>query len=74
MSDTRSDNDVKNRNRAVEQKEDELREPQERLPHDRTARPSPSRERDEEPPADAREHLENPPQTEGPRERNNEAV
>lgn len=73
MADTKNANDVKNQNRSVQHKEEELRDPQERPPHDRTARPSPNRH-EQEPPADSPEHLENPPQSDGPRERNNDAV
>ena len=74
MADTKKTDDVNNQNRSVQHKEEELRDPQERPPHDRTARPSPNPGKGQEPPTDSPDHLENPPQSDGPRERNNDAV
>lgn len=66
--------DERNQNRGLEEQADELRDPARRPPHHEQTTPSPRRGHAQEPPADAPEHLENPPQTEGPRERANDAV
>ena len=64
----------RNQNRGLEEKEEELRQPDERPPHHEQTTPSPQRGRSQEAPVDSPEQLENPPQTEGPRERSNDAV
>jgi hypothetical protein len=65
------------RNRGLKEEEERLRDPASRPPHGETETDTPEPERpapvqkDEE--ADIA-HLENPPQTEGPRERSNDSV
>jgi hypothetical protein len=65
------------RNRGLKEEDERLRDPDSRPPHgahDTDAsepdRPATEQERNEEDIA----HLENPPQSEGPRERSNDAV
>jgi hypothetical protein len=65
------------RNRGLKEEEKRLRDPEQRPPHSAVEadasepeRPTTLPEREEQDIA----HLENPPQSEGPRERSNEAV
>jgi hypothetical protein len=65
------------RNRGLEEEEKRLRDPKSRPPHSEMETDASEPERPptlhEESNADVA-HLENPPQAEGPRERNNDAV
>ena len=65
------------RNKGLDKAEQELRDPDKRTPHHSAEQASPEPERlttpAEENEADIA-NLENPPQAEGPRERNNDAV
>lgn len=65
------------RNRGLENEEENLRDPDERSPHKAVDRTSPEQERVRTPQETSEQsisQLENPPQAEGPRERNNDAV
>ncbi|CAN5724959.1 hypothetical protein BH23GEM9_BH23GEM9_13090 [soil metagenome] len=70
---SKSERDARNRGLKVE--DERLRDPERRPPHsEEETEASPSRS--STPPRDASDiaHLENPPQTEGPRERSNDAI
>ena len=69
---TRPDENERNGNAALEHKEDELQDPDRRPPHHRET--TPSRRQNVEAPVESPAREENPPQTIGPRERNNDAV
>jgi hypothetical protein len=65
------------RNRGLKDDEKRLRDPEERAPHSSMETDASEPERPVTPLEDAEQdiaHLENPPQAEGPRERNNDAV
>ena len=74
MVERKRDEGADARNRGVEKQADELREPGRSPPRKGVERASPAipAVADEDTPA-APEHLENPPQVEGPRERVNES-
>jgi hypothetical protein len=74
---TRSDAEKETRNRGLEQEEAQLRDPDKRAPRRAAEQDQPEPERVTTPQEKAESdvaHLENPPQTEGPRERSNESV
>ena len=73
MVEKNDSNAEKNQNRALEETDERLHEPQKRPPHHKDAQPSPNKQR-QEAPVDSPEQLENPPQTDGARERNNNSV
>lgn len=65
------------RNRGLEEEDKRLRDPEQRTPRRSVEQKAPEPERPTTPQEDqagAIEHLENPPQAEGPRERSNDAV
>lgn len=64
-----------NRDRALQHKEDTLHDPDEREPHRAVehTEPGPSRAKGDTEEQDIA-NLENPPQSDGPRERNNHGV
>jgi hypothetical protein len=65
------------RNRGLKEEEERLHEPGERPPHTSAEQAHPEPERPTTPQEDAEDDiasLENPPQSEGPRERGNKAV
>jgi hypothetical protein len=70
MPSTQRDADADARNRGLENEAEKMREPAGTPPRRAVDRPSPAVPEGEKPPA-APEHLENPPQTEGTRERLN---
>lgn len=72
MADTRKKRDERTQNAGLEHKEEQLQDPDRRPPHHEETVASPKRQGDA--PIDSPEREENPPQTIGPRERNNEAV
>ena len=64
-------------NRGLKEEDHRLHEPDERTPRRAVEQNAPEPERPTTPAEDAEQdisQLENPPQTEGPRERNNNAV
>ncbi|HSJ05871.1 MAG TPA: hypothetical protein VK936_04155 [Longimicrobiales bacterium] len=64
-------------NRGLQEKDDRLADPDRRPPHSEPEGGAPGGDREgatKETPADDISRLENPPQTEGPRERSNDAV
>ena len=65
------------RNRGLQEEDKRLRDPEQRTPQRAVEQDAPEAERSTTPQEDQAqsiEQLENPPQTEGPRERNNDAV
>jgi hypothetical protein len=65
------------RNEGLKQDDQRLQDPAQRSPHTAAKQGPPEPERPITPQEDAEQdlaRLENPPQTEGPRERNNDAV
>lgn len=77
MTEKKTDAERETRNRGLKEEEKRLRDPESRPPHSametdasEPERPVTPQEKNEQDVA----HLENPPQAEGPRERNNDAV
>jgi hypothetical protein len=73
----RSGTDSATRNKGLQEEDKRLRDPDQRTPHRAVEQDSPEQERLTTPQEEndqAISQLENPPQTEGPRERNNDAV
>jgi hypothetical protein len=71
------DAETEARNRGLKQDEAELRDPDKRTPRRAVEQDVPEPERPTTPQEDAESdvaHLENPPQSEGPRERSNDGV
>lgn len=75
--DKRSDADAATRNRGLQEEEKRLRDPEQRTPHRAVEQDAPEQERPTTPAEEVDQsvsQLENPPQSEGPRERSNDAV
>ncbi len=72
MAETPKTPDEKNQNKGLEHREDQLHDPDRLTPHHEERVASPRRKGDAA--IDSPEQQENPPQTIGPRERNNDAV
>jgi hypothetical protein len=72
MAESPRGHDERNQNAGLEHKEGELQDPDRRPPHHEETVASPRRRG--EAPIDSPHRQENPPQTIGPRERNNDAV
>lgn len=72
MVDKPSKRDERNQNAGLEHREEQLQDPDRRPPHHEETIASPRRRG--EAPVDSPDQQENPPQTIGPRERNNDAV
>ncbi|HEX2167028.1 MAG TPA: hypothetical protein VHG09_07275 [Longimicrobiales bacterium] len=65
------------RNRGLQEEEKRQHDPEKRTPHRAIEQDAPEQERPTTPDEESNEdiaQLENPPQAEGPRERNNDAV
>ncbi|HSJ10457.1 MAG TPA: hypothetical protein VK928_11110 [Longimicrobiales bacterium] len=62
------------RNEALQNEDDKLHDPDQRTPHRAVDRSTPARQDTPDVAKEDIANLENPPQTEGPRERNNDAV
>lgn len=74
---SRTEAERKTRNRGLQEKDDRQHDPDKRTPHRAVEQSAPEQERLTTPDEDANEdiaQLENPPQAEGPREKNNDAV
>lgn len=74
---TRGDAGTSARNRGLTEEEKRLHDPEQRPPHGAVQQDAPEPERATTPQKDEEQgiaQLENPPQVEGPRERNNDAV
>lgn len=73
----KSDAETETRNQGLEQEEAQLRDPDKRAPRRAAEQDQPEPERPTPPQEESQSdvaHLENPPQTEGPRERSNDSV
>lgn len=72
-----SDAERQTRNRGLQKEDERLHDPDKRTPHRAADQDTPEQERPTTPAEDRNQdiaQLENPPQAEGPRERNNDAV
>ena len=77
MADDKGNDDAATRNRGLEEEDKRLHDPDKRTPHRAVEQDAPEQERlttPQEEQDQSIEQLENPPQAEGPRERNNNAV
>jgi len=72
MAKTPKGHDEKNQNKGLERREGQLQDPDRLSPHHAERVTSPRRKGDAA--IDSPDHQENPPQTIGPRERNNDVV
>ena len=77
MADDKRNDDAATRNRGLKEEDKRLHDPDKRTPHRAVEQDAPEQERMTTPQEDegqSIDQLENPPQAEGPRERNNDAV
>jgi hypothetical protein len=76
MTDRKTDSAERDtRNQGLQQEDKRLQDPEQRTPHRAVDQTAPGQERPSTPQKDESiQQLENPPQSEGPRERNNDAV
>jgi hypothetical protein len=77
MGDKAKDAERETRNRGLQEEDERLRDPEQRPPHSAIETDATEPERPaaaEKKPTEDLAHLENPPQTEGPREKSNDAV